>query len=133
MKTSFQVNMLRKEHFEPIYAQMEHEEEGKISIKDIPDLTDMSKYKAQTSMSKHIRDFETYLSQHYGVECCPPLDYVVFPKLVVMHWINAINPTTTPEHCAKLFQACRDQLVLPEVYRDHSLGQGSSPEDQLLH
>ena len=65
-------------HFEAIRAQMEHEEEDKVIIKMIPDLTDILKWKdcGSTSMSKHFRDFETYLSQHYGVEGFP-LDWVV--------------------------------------------------------
>jgi len=71
LKDSFQVKMLKKENNKPIHAQMEQEEEGKITIKDIPNLTDMPKYKAHTSMSKDFRDFETYLTQHYRVEGSP--------------------------------------------------------------
>jgi hypothetical protein len=61
---------------------MEHEEEGKVIIKMIPDLTDIPKWKdcGLTSMSKHFRDFKTYLSQHYGVEGFP-LDWVVRTNL----------------------------------------------------
>ena len=57
---------------------MECEEEGKMTIKKIPDLTDVPKWKdrGSTSMLQHFRDFETYLSQHYGVEGFP-LDRVV--------------------------------------------------------
>ena len=38
-------------------------------------------------MSKHFRDFETYLSQHYGVEGFP-LDWVVRPNLKPMFWVD---------------------------------------------
>ena len=57
---------------------MEHKEEGKITIKMIPDLANISKWKdhGQNTMSKNIRDFETYLSQHYVIESFP-LDWVV--------------------------------------------------------
>jgi hypothetical protein len=53
---------------------MEREEEGRITIKMIPDLTDIPQWKdwGQTSMSKHFRVFETYLSQHFGVKGFPP-------------------------------------------------------------
>jgi hypothetical protein len=50
---------------------MEHEEEVKISVKDIPDLTDVPKYKAHVSMSKHIRDFETYCHNIMGSRDSP--------------------------------------------------------------
>ena len=61
-----------------VSTQMECEEEGKVTIKMIPDLTDVPKWKdhGSTSMSKNFRDFKTYLSQHYGVEGFP-LDWVV--------------------------------------------------------
>jgi hypothetical protein len=61
---------------------MEREEEGKITIKMIPDLMDVPKWKdrGSTSMSKHFRVFETFLSHHYGVEGFP-LDWVVRSKL----------------------------------------------------
>ena len=36
-------------------------------------------------MSKHFRDFETYLSQHYGVEGFP-LDWVVRSRLPAIRW-----------------------------------------------
>ena len=36
-------------------------------------------------MLKHIRDFESYLSSHYGVEGFP-LDYNVQPKLAHLPW-----------------------------------------------
>ena len=74
----FSVKELRPRHFEPIRAQMECEEEGRVTVTMIPDLTDIPKWKdrGHTSMSKHFRDFETYLSQHYGVENFP-LDWVV--------------------------------------------------------
>lgn len=61
---------------------MECEEEGKVTIKMIPDLTDIPtcKDRGLASMLKHLRDFETYLSQHYGVEGFP-LDWVVQTNL----------------------------------------------------
>jgi hypothetical protein len=45
-------------HFESIHAQMECGEERKITMKMIPDLTDIPKWKDQDSMSisKHFRD-----------------------------------------------------------------------------
>ena len=83
----FHIERLRPEHFESIRTQMEREEEGKVTIKMIPDLTDVPKWKdrGSTSMSKHFRDFETYLSQHYGVEGFP-LDWVVRSKLRPVYW-----------------------------------------------
>jgi len=85
----FNINWLRPQHFEAIRAQMEREEEGKVTIKMIPDLTDVPKWKdhCSTSMSKHFRDFETYLSQHYGVEGFP-LDWVVRPNLRPVFWVD---------------------------------------------
>ncbi len=61
---------------------MEREEEGMVTINMISDLTDIPWWKDHglTSMSKHFRDFETYLSQHYGVEGFP-LDRVVQTNL----------------------------------------------------
>jgi hypothetical protein len=49
---------------------MEREEEGKITGRMIPELTNIPKWKdrGQNTMSKHFRDFETFLSQPYGVE-----------------------------------------------------------------
>ena len=87
--TFFNINSLRPQHFESIRAQMEREEEGKVTIKMIPDLTDIPKWKdrGSTSMSKHFRDFETYLSQHYGVEGFP-LDWVVRPNLKPVFWVD---------------------------------------------
>ena len=70
------IYFLKKEHFEPMHAQMECKEHGKISLKNVSELTDIPTYKSTTSMSKHIHDFESYLSSHYGVEGLP-LDYVV--------------------------------------------------------
>ena len=66
---------------------MEREEEGKLTIKMIPDLTDVLKWKdlGSASMSKHFRVFETYLSHHFGVEGFP-LDQVVRPKLKPLFW-----------------------------------------------
>jgi hypothetical protein len=68
---------------------MEREEEGKVTIKMIPDLTDVPKWKdrGSTSMSKHFRDFETYLSQHYGVEGFP-LDWVVQTNFGPVFWAD---------------------------------------------
>ena len=75
------ITLLKKEHFEPIKAQMLREEHGKVALKDISELTDIPKFKTTTSMSKHIREFETFLSTKYGVDGFP-LDYVLRPKLV---------------------------------------------------
>ena len=68
---------------------MEREEKGKVSVKMIPDLTDIPKWKDQghASMSKHFRDFETYLSQHYGVEGFP-IDWVVGSTLPAIRWTS---------------------------------------------
>lgn len=85
-KSSLQVKMLRKEHFEPIW----HEQEGKITVKDIPYLTDVLKYKGHITMSKPFREFETYLSQHCGVDDFV-LDYYVWPKLVAASWIKTMD------------------------------------------
>ena len=79
------VSLLTKDHFEAIRAQMEREEEGKVTLKSIPDLTDVPVYRSSVTMSKHFRDFETYLSQRYGVEGFP-LDYVVRPTLAAIDW-----------------------------------------------
>ena len=81
------IQFLKKEHFEPMHAQMEHKEHGKISLKSVSQLTDIPTYKSTMSMSKHIQDFESYLSTHYGVEEFP-LDYVVRPKLAHLPWIT---------------------------------------------
>ncbi len=62
------VYFLKKGCFEPMHMQMKHEEHGTISFKNISELTDMPMYKSTTNMSKHIHDFESYLSSHYGVE-----------------------------------------------------------------
>jgi hypothetical protein len=37
------ITHLKRDHFEAIRAQMEREEHSKISLKDIPDLTDIPK------------------------------------------------------------------------------------------
>ncbi len=68
---------------------MEREEEGKVTIKMILDLTDIPRWKDRglTSMLKHFRDFKTYLSQHYGVEGFP-LDWVVHPNLKPVFWVD---------------------------------------------
>ena len=70
------IECLSKEHFEVIMVQMEQEEEGKVTLKMIPDLMDVPVYQASVTMSKHFCNFKTYLSQCYGVENFP-LDYVV--------------------------------------------------------
>jgi hypothetical protein len=87
----FEITRLCPQHFESIRSQMEHEEEGKITIKMIPDLTDVPKWKdcGSTSMSKHFRVFETYLSQHYGVEGFP-LDWIVRSSLRPVYWSNVM-------------------------------------------
>ena len=52
-----------------------------MALKDIGELTDIPKFKSSTSMSKHIREFETFLSNKYGVDGFP-LDYALRQKLV---------------------------------------------------
>ena len=37
---------------------MEHKEEGKVTLKDIPDLTNVPTYRSTITMSKHFCDFE---------------------------------------------------------------------------
>ena len=70
------IKQLSNDHFEPIHAQTERKEECKVTLKDIPDLTNVLTYQSTITMSKHFHDFETYLSQHYAVEGFP-LDYAV--------------------------------------------------------
>ena len=57
-------------------AQMECKEHLKISLKSVSELTDIPMHKSTMSMSKHICNFESYLSTHYGVECFA-LDYIM--------------------------------------------------------
>jgi hypothetical protein len=86
--TLFSIEWLRPEHFESIRTQMDREEDGKVTIKMIPELTDVPKWKDRgtaASMSKHFRVFETYLSHHFGVEGFP-LDWVVRPSLKPVLW-----------------------------------------------
>ena len=64
---------------------MLREEHGKVALNDIGELTDIPKFKTTTSMSKHIREFETFFSNKYGVDEFP-LDYVLWPKLVNTPW-----------------------------------------------
>ena len=71
-------------HFELICVQMELKEEGKITLKDILDLTTVLTYQSTIAMSKHFHDFETYLSQYYGVEGFP-LNYIVRMSLASAH------------------------------------------------
>ena len=89
------IELLTSEHFEPIRAQMEREEEGKVTLKAIPDLSDVPTYRSTVTMSKHFRDFETYLSQHYGVEGFP-LDYVVRSSLARVSWGDFETPRPRP-------------------------------------
>ena len=39
------ITLLKKEHFEPIKAQMLREEHGKVALKDIGELADIPKFK----------------------------------------------------------------------------------------
>ena len=77
---------------------MEREEERKITIKMIPDLTNIPKWKdrGHNMMSKHSGDFETYLSQHYGVDGFP-LDWVVQPNLPAITWGSVMTPQAQSE------------------------------------
>ena len=61
------------QHFESIRAQMEHEEEGKVTVKMIPDLMDVPKWKdrGSMSMSKHFRDFKTFCLSILGLTVSP--------------------------------------------------------------
>ena len=75
------VDLLTKDHFKAIWSQMER----KVTLKTIPDLTDMPVYQSSVTMLKHFCDFETYLSQHYRVEGFP-LDCVVRLMLAATDW-----------------------------------------------
>jgi hypothetical protein len=96
----FNINFLCTQHFEAIHAQMEHEEEGKVTTKMIPDLTDVPKWedRGSTSMSKHFRDFETYLSKHYGVEGFR-LDWVVRSNLRPVFWADMTTVQAQQQVC----------------------------------
>ena len=89
------VQQLSAECFEPIHAQMEHKEGDKVTLKDIPDLTDVPNYRSTITIFKHFRDFETYLSQCYGVEGFP-LDYDVKTRLASAHWGDSEAPRPRP-------------------------------------
>ena len=112
------ITLLKKEHFEPIKAQMAQEEHGKVALKDIGELTDILKFESSTSMLKHILEFKTFLSNKYGVDGFP-LDHVLWRKLVNTPW-SALDDRTpdrwqmphrtmpdffnfaqTDEHCCK--------------------------------
>ena len=56
------IDCLSKEHLEAIWVQMEWEEEGKITLKSIPNLMDMPVCRSSMTMSKHFCNFKTYLS-----------------------------------------------------------------------
>ena len=79
------ITLLKKEHFEPIKAQMLWEEHGKVALKDISELMDIPKFKTTTNMLKHIHKFETFLLNKYWVDGFP-LDYVLQLKLVNAPW-----------------------------------------------
>ena len=70
------IEWLSMEHFEPICTQMECNEDGKVTLKDISNLKDIPNYQLMIPLSKHSHNFETYLSQCYRVDNFP-LDYVV--------------------------------------------------------
>ena len=85
------ISFLKKEHFEPMHVQMVHEEHDKISFTSVSELKDVPMYKSIMSMLKHICNFESYLSTHYGVEGFP-LDYIVRPKLAhLWHMMSLKN------------------------------------------
>jgi hypothetical protein len=65
------VQELSAECFEPIHAQMDHKEEGKVTLKDIPDLTDVPNYRSTITMFKHFRDFETTCLSAMGLRAPP--------------------------------------------------------------
>ena len=56
------IGQIMKDHFETIRVQIEWEEEGKLTLKTIPMLTDISVYRLTVTMSKHFCDFEAFLS-----------------------------------------------------------------------
>ena len=74
------IDRLLKVHFKAIRAQMEREEEGRITVKSISKLMDMPVYSLFMTVLKNFCHFERYLSQRYGVEGVP-LDYVLHPIL----------------------------------------------------
>jgi hypothetical protein len=121
----FNINWLRPEHFKAIRAQMEREEEGKVTIKTIPDLTDVPKWKdhGSTSMSKHFGDFETYLSQHYGVEGSP-LDWVVRTNFRPVFWADLT--TLQAEQCG----LCPDFFKFEETDRQCLVHAPIIPHDE---
>jgi hypothetical protein len=71
----------------------------------IPDLTDIPKWKdwEQTSMSKHFRVFEMYLSQNFGAEGFP-LDWVVRLTLPAYCWMTFKTACAKQGKEARLFQ-----------------------------
>ncbi len=79
------IYFLKNEHFEWMHTQMECEEHDKVSLKSVSELMDIPTYKSTMSMSKHIHDFESYLSTHYGVEGFR-LDYIMGPTLAHLPW-----------------------------------------------
>ena len=87
------MNILRKEHFESIHVQMKCKEEGKITIKDIPNLMFLPEYKGHNTTSKYFRDCKTHLSQHYGVKCFP-LNHVIWSTLSASSWMKAMDHST---------------------------------------
>ncbi|KAL3786440.1 hypothetical protein HJC23_011021 [Cyclotella cryptica] len=95
----------QEDHWKDTFAQWQKRHpnrDGTERAMAIPDLTDIAKWKdhGSTSMLKHFRDFETYLSQHYGVEGFP-LDWVVCPKIQPVFW-SEVSTLNTEQRGMKL-------------------------------
>jgi hypothetical protein len=78
-------------------------------IKMMPELTDIPKWKdcGQNTMSNHFRDFEMYLSQHYGVKGFP-LDWVVRPNLPAITWGSVTTACTQSKGKKPDFFFCQE-------------------------
>jgi hypothetical protein len=133
---------------------MECEEEGKITVRMIPELTNIPKWKdrGRNTMSKHFWDFETLLSQHYGVERFP-LDWVVRPNLPVISWGSIMNACAHNEgrkpdffcfqetdymcHNFKHIVPCKDPMHLvcddPKVHVEWEIGACSGHRSKTFH
>ena len=119
-----------------------------VALKNISELTDIPKFKTTTSMSKHIREFETFLSNKYRDNGFP-LDYVLRPKLVNAPWnmLDARTPdrwqmphktmpnffdfAQTDEHCCRwVLIIRRDKTGMVLGVPDHELANIEDDSDQ---
>jgi hypothetical protein len=98
---------------------------------DIPKWKD----RGSTSMSKHFRDIETYLSQHDGVDGFP-LDWVVRTNLQPVFWANL--PSLQAEQCGlrpdffkfeEMDHRCR---VLASIVPDNEVHHLRCSDDKVL-